>query len=465
MLTLLSFIAVIIIVVSVHEGGHYLAARAFGVRVLRFSVGFGKPLWLRKDKHGTEWVLAPIPLGGYVRMLDKDAGAQPAYPKHEYLESLPQGKRIVIYAAGPFANFVLSLLVLMVFLLSPERGVSPIVGEVYAESAAADAGMVEGEVLLSINDEPTPVWRHVELAMVDALLTEAEITIATENDKEYILLPSEDALGAIERGERAAGAVGLAGYTDYVKPIVASVLAGSAADAGGLQKGDRFVAINDEVHERWLPFLQAITARPNEAVTLIMWREESTANESAANLSTTDAAGAGFAYTTIVTLDAATRGNETIGRLGVAPVWDEDDVARIVVTVNRTFSRWLRDSFYQTYADIARTLSFLKLLIVGRMSAEQLSGPIGIAVYSGEAAERGINTWLRFLALISTSLGILNLLPLPLLDGGHIVISVVQIASRRQLPDWFLRRWDMAGVGFLLVLTAWVIFNDITRLL
>ena len=262
MLTLLSFIAVILIVVGVHELGHYYAARACGVRVLLFSIGFGKPFWAHRDKNDTVWALAPIPLGGYVQMFDADSPPRfNKYPDSERLSSCPHWKRIFIFAAGPLANFLLAFLVLLVVLLAPERGAAPIIGEVRAGSPAAVAGVQPGETITQINGVQTPLWKHAQLAMVDALLGGDTATIATDNNRSYVLAVGDvDVDGIADNG--ALAEVGIEEYTGYIKAEVLTVQADSPAAAGGLRAGDAFVAVNDTLHDRWMPLLQTIRASP-----------------------------------------------------------------------------------------------------------------------------------------------------------------------------------------------------------
>ena len=445
MLAIISFILIILIIVSVHEYGHYVAARYFGVRVLRFSVGFGKPLLLRRDRHGTEWVLAPVPLGGYVRMLDAESAAQHNYPPEEAIEAKSHWQRIIIYAAGPFANIVLSFVLLLVILSNGEQGLRPLVENVRATSPAATAGISGGDEIAAINDTTINTWRQVEVALADNLVAGGDIQVAMVDGAVYEIAAVPEALAEIETLGSPAAVLGLVQQQNYIKLQIATVQPDSPAAAAGVRVGDTLIMLNGIFVERWDEAVQIIAAHPQQPIPVVVWRDNS-------------------ALTVTVTPSEVKRGRRKVGYMGISPTIDRAALAPLLVTVSYSPPELVVAAVKNTGQDIARAVSFVRLLISGGASRTQVSGPVGIATQSADAAMLGFGVWLRFVTLISTSLGILNLLPLPLLDGGQILLSVLQCVSRRKFSDKTLRLWHISGAAILLALMTFIIINDIVQL-
>ena len=446
MITLLSFVVLILVVVSVHEYGHYLAARWMGVRVLRFSVGLGKPLFLRVDKRNTEWVLAPIPLGGYVRLLsEKDAPAGDlAAARSESMEAKKYWQRIFIYAAGPAANLILSALIMIVLLSGGEVGIKPIVGEVRDNSPAQRAGIVADETVSLINGEPARLWRDVEAGVVRAVLAGDAVRLRTERGSDYVI--ATEGLSADDIGRGPGRVVGLLPDTSYVATTVRWVEPESPAARAGIRERDVLVAINGRVVDDWNGVLDEIIPNPGRAMAVVLWRGERP-------------------LTTAVTLQSRAVGGTDVGRLGVAPMIDRARLASLLTTVSYSLPALLGEGARRTAGDAVTTMRFVGLLLGGGASMKNVGGPIGIASQSGEVAGAGFVPWLRFVALISVSLAIINLLPLPLLDGGQILLNVLQFAVGRDFPDRWLRVWDTVGAALIVALFVFVIVGDIIRLL
>ena len=448
MLVLLSFIAVILIVVSVHEYGHYLAARWCGVRVLRFSVGFGKPLLSYVDQRRTEWVFAPILLGGYVRLLDKDAIANDYKDcsVSESVEAQSPPRRILIYFAGPLANIILAFVLLLVLLSGGERGLPPQVESVRAGSVAAAAGIAAGDELNVINGSEIVTWRQAEVALADVIIAGEAVHINSGQRDAREIAAGRVKLGDIEEYGGSAAALGMYPYEGYISLQVATVLPDSAAAKAGIRAGDELVMLDGVVLEHWRDAVDIIVRNPDKTMLLLVRRDN-------------------IGLTLSVTPAAVSRGGRKAGYLGVGPAVNLAELEKRVITVSYSLPGLVAAAASNTAADISRAVSFLQLLISGNVSPDYVSGPVGIAAQSGEAAARGISVWLRFVTLISISLGILNLLPLPLLDGGQIVLTMLQWMSGRAITENMLRWWHISGGAIILLLMVFVIVNDITRLL
>ena len=440
MFVLLGFLTTIIVVVTVHEFGHYIAARIFRVRVIRFSVGFGKPLWRRVDKRGTEWVLAPIPLGGYVRMLDQEEASRTGLPFAEALESRPPWQRFVVYGAGPLANFVLAAALYAALGMMGERQVRPVVGEVRVESPAATAGFQVGDEITLINNRPVASWREVWAHFVDAAAEGEAVSARTATGVERLIPAGEISLDDLAEGLHRG--VGLSRDFSYLTSKIARVAEGSPAAQAGVAEGDVLVMINDAFVEDFLDVIQEVVKHPRQRATLVLWRD-------------------GAEINTVAQLGERADGG---GFLGVEPAVDEDKRAAAVTWVRHGAADAARLGVARVAEEVARVFKFLWLLATFQLSAEHMSGPVGIASQAGQAAELGFESFLRFLAFISVNLGAINLAPLPLLDGGQMLLCVMQSARRRPLSDR-ARGWlERVGVALIVGLMTFVIINDILKL-
>ena len=440
MLTVIAFFAMVLVVVAVHESGHYLAARFYGVRVLRFSVGFGKPFFCKTDRAGTEWALAPIPLGGYVRLLDKESAKTMNLDEKTTMEAQSDFRRIVIYAAGPLANLVLSFVILTGLAMAGEVGIAPRVGSVAEGSPAAEAGLTADETVMEVNGRPTPLWRNALIAIADSALDGDEVRMSTDIGERTIpagvLQPS-----AVETG--LAAATGIYPDSSYISQAIASVARPSAAADAGILPGDIVVAVDDVIADSWQEMASALFRRPGRPVSLVLWRDDA-------------------ALTVTATLRTGLGGG---GVLGVVPKVDEEKWRAMLRTVRLSPLSAMASAARKTVGDTARTFQFLGHMLGGELSFEKnVSGPVGLARGAGNAAEGGWLSWWRFVALISISLAAINLLPLPVLDGGQIVICAAQMLMRRPLSPKLRAHIDRAGVVLILALMLAVIALDLTNL-
>lgn len=440
---LVAFIAMIVLVVAVHEWGHYLAARFFDVRVLRFSVGFGKPLLSKTDKAGTEWVVAPILLGGYVQLLDrKTARALQADERHT-VEAQNNWRRFVIYAAGPLANVILAMAIYVAIALTGETGLAARIGTVASASPAAQAGLAAGDDIIRINGEATPLWRQAILAMVDAVLGDKAMVVETPDGT--LTIPAGAAQAADVEGNLLAS-LGLYPDTSYITQTIDIVAKNSPAEAAGIISGDVIVAIDGEITDSWQGMAAALSARPGAVVSLLLWRNAA-------------------ALTVTATLAAVPTAAKRIGRLGVTPLLNHAQLQSQLITVKLGVGAAVAAAAHKAAGDMARTWRFIGHVIGGRLSFQKnISGPVGIARGAGQAASAGWIVWWGFVALISISLAIVNLLPIPVLDGGQMTICVIQALIRRPLPEKLLIAADRVGLALLLLLMISAIAADLAKL-
>jgi len=441
--TLVAFLVAIGLLVLVHEWGHYAVARLFGVRVLRFSVGFGHPLFSWTGRNGTEWVVAAIPLGGYVKMLDGREALVPPGARGETFDGQSPLVRIAIVLAGPLANFLLAFLlyVLVAWLgvVEPLARVAP-----PPESPAARLGIHPGERIVAVAEQPAETWPQVRWRLLAAVASGLElVTLELVDDQEehrVVAVPLTNVVLDPDRGDPLAQ-LGLVPHPPYLPPIVGAVAPNSPAAAIGLQVGDRIVAIDGEPLSDWRSLAERIRALPGREVVL-RWER------------------GGTELVQRVTIAVATdRDGQTIGRLGVqpAPAAGEQRLVR--------YSGWAALAYgWQKTGEVSLlTLRLLGKMVVGEASVKNLSGPLTIASAAATSAELGLVPYLAFLALVSVSLGVLNLLPIPVLDGGHLLYHLWEWVRGRPLPEAVQQLGQKIGLVLIGMLMAIALVNDFLR--
>ena len=438
----LYLLVTITILVTVHEYGHYLAARASGVRILRFSVGFGRPLLSWTDRHGTAFTLAPIPLGGYLQMHGEDGDTGHWEPnKGSDYPNIPFDKlspwwRIVIAAAGPGANFVLAFFVYWVVSVAGVTAYVPIVGTVESDTPAHVAGLRGGEELIAIDGQSTPTWAEVSVALAGRLGETGDIHIEARrpdaSSARLYRIPVED----WRRGEEAPDLLADLGIV-ALPAVIGRVLDDSAAARAGLRAWDRILAADGVVVESWVDWVDAVRGAPERAVLLRVDR-------------------GGREIEIWLTPSARSQGEEMIGFAGVeAPVR----------TVRYSMIEALAWSANETAAKTVLTLRLLGKMFAGMVSPKNLSGPVMIAKVAKDSAQTGWRNFLHILALLSISLGVINLLPIPILDGGHILFASAQIVARRPVPAQVQAIGMRVGLFLVSFTMLFVIYNDVARLL
>ncbi len=448
LITILAFGFALGSLIVVHEFGHYLAARLCNVKVLRFSVGFGRVLASRRSgRDGTEWAISAFPLGGYVKMLDEREGEVAPVDLPRAFNRQSVYRRFVIVIAGPAANFLFAIFLYWVLFIHGVPGMKPVIGAVTAASPAAQAQFMPGEIITKVGPHSVATWQDARWALLRYAVERASVDLEVQNEHAEIRWRKLDLsrLSPQDLDSDFLRTLGFARLQPPLPPIIGRVIAGGAAARSGLQAGDEIVAIDRESVARWDQVVIAINASPGKQLLLDVRR------------------GGGILHMA-VTPDGVFENALRIGRIGVAPRIDEAAMQRYMVDVR--FSTWasLGKAIERTWDTSAFSLHMLGKMLVGEVSLKNLSGPITIADYAGQSAQIGWISYLVFLALISISLGVLNLLPIPLLDGGHLMYYMLEIVKGSPVSDKAVEIGQQIGLGVLLLLMAFALYNDITRL-
>ncbi len=450
LVTVLSFIVALGCLIVVHEFGHYLVARWCNVKVLRFSVGFGRPLWRKKmGRDATEWVIAAFPLGGYVKMLDEREGevAESDLPRAFNRQSVY--RRIAIVVAGPVANFLLAIALYWVLFMHGLPGVKPVLGVVTQDTPAAVAGFKPGEILVKIGDEEVQTWQDARWILLQQAVRKALVQIEVRNEKGEIAWRKLDlsGLASSDLDTDFMKALGMSLYYPEIRPVIGNVVAGSPAESAGLRAGDLIVTVEERPTESWAQVVAAVRNSPGRPLAVQIKRGDIllpairlTPNETAEN-------------------------GKPVGKIGAAPQIDRKAMAELVTEVRYGPLQSMSKALDKTWDTSIFSLKMLGKMIVGEVSLKNLSGPITIADYAGQSAQSGWIPYLLFMALISISLGVLNLLPIPLLDGGHLMYYTVEVLKGSPVPDRVMEIGQQVGMALLLTLMAFALFNDINRLI
>lgn len=449
MTTLWAFAVAIAVLVVFHELGHYCVARLCGVKVLRFSVGFGKAFYIKKFAGGeTEWVISVIPLGGYVKMLDEREGEVAAHELHRAFNRRPVWQRMAVVVAGPVANLLLAIVLYWALFMHGVPGLKPILGEVAPHTPAAAAQLQKQETILSINRVAMPSWQEVRWALLDLALRDTEVHIEGRTMQGATIQHVLDlkVIAPADLDSDFLQKLGLQPYQPLVKPVIGKLVEGGAARRAGVREGDRVVQVDGRVLGQWQDFVEAVRSHPGNVLHLEI-----------------DRAGSSLALE--VTPDAVSEAGKQVGKVGAAPFVDQHEYDALLTEVRYAPVAALNQAVRKTWETASVSLKMMEKMVSGEISMKNLSGPISIADYAGQSAQMGVAAYLGFLALISISLGVLNLLPIPLLDGGHLLYYTVELVKGSPVPEKIWEAGQNVGIALLITLMAFALYNDISRLI
>ena len=441
-----AFIVALGLLVAVHEFGHFWVARRCGVKVERFSIGFGKAIWRRLGKDGTEYVLALIPLGGYVKMLDGRVDELKPGEEAQAFNHKSVWARMAIVAAGPMANFVFALFAFWLMFMIGVPSVKPVVGEVRPASIVAEAGILPGMEIVGVGGEETGDWESVIYALISHL----------GDDSVQLKLKAANTSYAVDKTlqlagwkfdpdkESPIGSLGIVPLGGKVLPVVEAVVPSSASEKAGLQIGDRIKGVDGEAITEWAQFVERVQQSPAQPLQVTVER-------------------GGSEMILILTPDGKKVKGQLVGFVGLSPqLVPLPDEYRTLLQYGPLQALW--HGVHKTWSLITLTFDMIGKLIGGIVSLDNLSGPISIAKGAGSSADYGLVYFLGFLALISVNLGIINLFPLPVLDGGHLVYFLIEAVTGKPVSEKIQEVGFRIGAAILMLLMGIALFNDFARL-
>lgn len=456
----LALIVTLGILVTIHEFGHFWVARRCGVKVLRFSIGFGKAVktWVGKD--GCEYVIAPIPLGGYVKMLGQedtraDAGSSVAvHERHMAFNFKPLWQRFAIVAAGPLANFLLAIFVFWLINVSyGQRGVAPVIGSILPDSPAWQAGLRAGDEIVAVDGNDTTLWQHVTMAMLDRLGETGRLQITAipqgQLDPREYAIP----LNSWQSSSAEPDPLGSLGIVQFdIPPVLDTIVPDGAAERAGLLTGDRIVSANGEPVSGWVQWVNIVRASAELPLEVVVER----------------AAGAEQQLITLTPAASRAADGSLTGVIG-ASVAPFDLYASLPADQRREVSynpfTAVVPALQETWDKSVFVLESIQKMVIGLISVKNINGPITIAQVAGETASYGLEVYLGFLAILSISLGVMNLLPIPVLDGGHLLYYTIEAIIRRPVPERIQAMGLQLGLLVIGGIMMLAIYNDVSRLL
>ena len=447
--TVVAFIVALGVLIVVHEYGHYLVARLCGVKVLRFSVGFGRPLALwRRGADRTEWVIAAIPFGGYVKMLDEREGAVAPEELHRAFNRQSVWRRLAIVIAGPTFNLAFAVLVYAGLFMYGLPEARPVLAEPPPGRVAAAAGLHSQDTVQAVEGVPITTWQELRWRVLQAALQRESLRLQVQTGRGNLAEATLDLRGypTDEVETDALERVGLRLYRPPLEPVIGQVVAGNPAERAGLAAGDRIVRAGDKRIDTWDSLVAEVRAHPGKALQLLVESD-------------------GKTKMVELTPESVASGDQRIGRIGAAPFIPPAHAEKMLVTVRHGFFGSLAKGLAKTWDISSFSLKMLGRMLVGEVSWKHLSGPVTIADFAGQSAQAGWISYLTFLALISISLGVLNLLPIPLLDGGHLMYYAIEIVKGSPVSDRAMELGQRVGLALLLVMMAFAFYNDLNRLL
>ncbi len=452
--SLLAFIAAIALLVAVHEFGHYAVARLFGVKVLRYSIGFGQVLWSRRaGADQTEYCLSAIPLGGYVKLLDERDCAVSFAERGRAFNRQPGSVRMAVLFAGPAFNLVFAVLAYTLMFMNGVPGIKPVIGAVDAGSVAARAGLREGDTIVAVGTQRVLTWESATLGMLDELLANGPIRLdVSEKIRDrspavrQVVLQTAGLESELTEPGQLFVKLGFKPWRPVPDAVIGELVAGGPAERAGMQSGDRVLAVDGIAVDNWAEWVEMIRARPGQRIEVELQRAEEELDLA-------------------VDVEAVDSDAGSIGRIGAAVLLSPGEFDSMRAEERYAPLEALQRATVRTWEMSALTLRMIWRMLVGDVSVKNISGPINIAQYAGYSASIGISAFLGFLAVVSISLGVLNLLPVPMLDGGQIVYTLAEQLKGSPLSERAQMIGQQVGIGLLLLLMSFAFYNDISRLL
>jgi regulator of sigma E protease len=445
---LAAFLVVLGVLIIVHELGHYLAARLCGVKVLRFSIGFGRMLLKRRlGKDQTEWVISIFPLGGYVKMLDEREGEVAEDQAHRAFNRQSVSKRSVIVAAGPLANFALAILLYWAIFMHGSEELLPVLGTPPSGTPAAMATVVNGEQVRSVDGQPVATWNDLRWMLLQKSVDQESVALEVINERDEITVHRLYLAAAGEQGWEgdALERLGIRFYRPEMPPVIGKVVANGVGERAGLLPGDRVLAIAGKEVSSWYDLVTVIRDSATKSLRLELQRQ-------------------GEILAVDLIPEAVSERGQVVGKIGVAVAEVPKPHREVKAYISYGVVEAAGKALEETWDKSAFSLVMMGKMLTGEVSWKNLSGPVTIADYAGQSARLGLDYYLKFMALVSISLGVLNLLPIPVLDGGHLLYHMLEVVMRRPLSERAMEIGQQVGMSILFVLMAFAFFNDLTRL-
>ena len=453
LISLISIIVLLGVIIGIHELGHFLAARKFNVHVIRFKIGFGKTLVSRFDKRGTEFSIGLLPLGGYVQMLGEDNPIQGKDSDQDHYSkeiSYPQaslGARAIITAAGPIANFVLAVTAYFLIFMIGVKDIVPIVGAVNDNSLAMEAGIEVGDRIVSIDNKEVVSFKDLNILLALRIGETGSILVNYKKPNSDLKYSESVNIKDWLSSELDQSIISSFGILPFIPPIVSSVQDGSPADKSGIESGDQIIRVGDNVIRTWYELVEEISSIPDKETLLTIKRNGTSFSVPASIGSVQDELGM------------------KIGRIGIARISSNEEMPdEFLVIIKKGPIESFVLGIKETYIFTVLILDSIGKMITGSISAENIGGPIQIAVLSGSAAKAGLVSFISMIALLSINLGLINLLPVPILDGGQLVLIAAEKIKGSPLSEGFIEFAYRIGLLLVIGLMAFAVFNDITRI-
>tara|TARA_Y100001935_G_scaffold172076_1_gene142036 strand:- start:212 stop:1576 length:1365 start_codon:yes stop_codon:yes gene_type:complete len=444
---ILAFLIAIAILVGIHEFGHFWVARKLGIKVLKFSIGFGQPIFSwRGKKDRTEYVLAAIPLGGYVKMLDENEGEVEASELNRAFNRQPLLSRTAVVLAGPVFNLLFAVFAFFLISIIGETGLKPIIGKINENSIAEQIGLKEKDLIISVKDKNTPTWNHSIVGLVGASFSDDDVNIDLLGDSglKRTIVFNSGKLARLSETRNPLKMLGIKPAQPEIPPIFGQPLDGYPAALSGIKKGDLIISADNIVFSHWSEWVDYVKARPSQNIRLILERD-------------------GKKISTNLKPNTVKEGDLIFGQIGVANDISKQDWSAYRITYSEDIFTSFVGGINKTAEYSFLTLKVIWRILSGDASIRNLSGPFTIADAAGKTASYGFIYFLKFLAIISISLGVLNLLPIPILDGGHLVYFAIEAIIRKPIPESWLIQGQKIGIMIIVGLTAVAFYVDIQR--